>query len=249
MPLSHTVDTLDGLPEATKALYVEQSSGGFALDLDPPWPDVSKLQGALETERQRLKKAESHLKKYEGINPDDVRSMREQLEGMKDKQVLDDEGVNVLIAKKTQSLKDDYERKLQALTHEKTAWEGKATEAETKRRRDKARRELMEAAAAVKVLPTAIPDAVERALKTFTVDDSDHLVGMSGETILYGKSGVDPLSPKEFFHTLKTEAPHLFGVSAGGGAAGISGGTFNGQDLSKLSPADRLTAFREANQR
>jgi hypothetical protein len=248
MALSRLIDSLDGLSDQLKAHYVE-CEGGYQLDLDTPWPEVGKLQAALDTERKRCKKAESALSKYEGVNPDDVQSMKQQLEGMKDKQVFDDEGVNALLAKKTQNLKDEYERKLQALTHEKTAWEGKATEAETKRRHDKARRELMEAAAAVKVLPTAIPDAVERALKTFVVDEADQLVGMQGETILYGKSGVDPLKPQEYFQTLKTEAPHLFGVSAGGGAAGVNSGTFNGQDLSKLSPVDRLTAYREAQQR
>ena len=245
MALSRMLDNLDGLSDTLKPLYVEEE-GRYVLDLDIPWPDVTKLQKALESERQRLRKAESALSKYEGVNPDDVLSMKQQLEGMKDKQIFDDEGVNALISKKTQTLKDEYERKVQALTHEKTAWEGKAAEAETRRRKDKARRELMEAAAAVKVLPTAIPDAVERALKMFVVDESDQLVGMQGETILYGKSGVDPLKPQEYFQTLKKDAPHLFGVSAGSGAAGMNSGTFNGQDLSKLSPVDRLTAYRES---
>ncbi len=75
--LQYKVDSLDGMDDAKKALYVE-SEGSYRLDIDATPTktddDVAALKRALEAERREHKKSRSRI--HEGIDPDEYQELK-----------------------------------------------------------------------------------------------------------------------------------------------------------------------------
>jgi hypothetical protein len=97
-----------------------------------------------------------------------------------------------------------------------------------------------------------VDDAVQRGLSVFTdLDDKGNVIARNGDDTVYGKDGVNPLSPGEWITTLKAsgQAPHLWPASSGGGAPAHHGANGTGVDWQSISsPAERMTRFREWQQ-
>lgn len=75
MPLRLTVDKaeFDALPEAAQNFYAEKD-GRFVLDAEGV-EDTSGLKSALQRERDERKAAKEALKAFEGIDPEEARSL------------------------------------------------------------------------------------------------------------------------------------------------------------------------------
>jgi hypothetical protein len=88
---------------------------------------------------------------------------------------------------------------------------------------------------------------VSRGKTVFSALDEDgNVLAKKGEDVVYGKDGITPLSPSEWYAAQRTENPHWFPPSSGGGAPALHGGNGTGVDYSKLPPEERLTAIRAA---
>lgn len=74
--LKFLLDTLDGLDEATKAMYKKNDDGKYQLQVEglPQQEDVSGLKNALQTERASVAKLEGDLRAWKklGDTPDAV---------------------------------------------------------------------------------------------------------------------------------------------------------------------------------
>lgn len=78
-------------------------------------------------------------------------------------------------------------------------------------------------AAAMKhgIRPSAIQDLAHRAKTAFKLHEGElRAYDKDGQTVRTGKDGTSPLSFDEWAESLLNEAPHLFEISTGGGAAG-----------------------------
>jgi hypothetical protein len=98
---------------------------------------------------------------------------------------------------------------------------------------------LMQAAAKVGVVDTAIDDVLLRASSVFTFDPK---VGVcikdeNGQVVI-GKDGKSPKSPSEWLEDLKDRARHLFAGSRGAGAEGGMGGPISDASLANMSMND-----------
>lgn len=86
MALKAILAALDGLDDATKALYVEKD-GKFVLDVEPAdgfsLEDVSGLKTALGKERTRADKAEGLIGKFKDLDPDKARKALDEVEELK----------------------------------------------------------------------------------------------------------------------------------------------------------------------
>ncbi|WP_028793467.1 hypothetical protein [Thalassobaculum salexigens] len=71
MPLPAYVDTLDALPEAVRAFYVETEDGRWRLDAEGV-EDVSGLKSALEKERAERKALKAELAARDGVEEEPV---------------------------------------------------------------------------------------------------------------------------------------------------------------------------------
>ena len=89
---------------------------------------------------------------------------------------------------------------------------------------------IQQAASALGVTGSALPDVTARARSVFAVDDNNGLVARNPDgTLQFSKDGQSSLTPGEWLESMRKSAPHWWPVSQGGGAAGGSGVGPNGK--------------------
>lgn len=244
MPLQLIVDTLEGLAEPVAALYAKGDDGKYKLAVDGV-PDVTNLQKALRAEREARANAEKAAKDFEGLDAKEIRDMLKQMEGNEEAQLLKAGKIDDVIARRTQKLVQENERKLREAMERVEAESVRA-----KRLIAKVLDGAVTAAASKAGLhPQAIDDAMLHARSIFSLDDDGNAVqlGDDGKPVL-GKDGKTPFTPAEWLESMRETKPHWFPATAnGGGARGSSGATR--QDLSKLSPVERMNLARQQGAR
>lgn len=251
MAIRQSYDVQTEIPAGLQEHYVERD-GKWWLQTDPVIEDVTGLKNALSTERTLRRDAEktvTDLKvQFEGIDPDEYHKLQERVKGLDDADVYDKQGIESLVARRTESMKAEHERQMQSKEREVIQWRGQATEFDRRWRQDRIKTALLEAVNKNGVYEKAVDDAVQRGLTVFTdLDEQGQVIAKKGDDVVYGKDGINPLRPDEWISTLKSSgnAPHLWPASSGGGAPAHH--SANGQqiDWSTLPPAERLTAFRQ----
>lgn len=250
-PLKHVYEQQSEIPAPLREYYSDQG-GKWALQVDPPIEDVTGIKAALSTERTLRRDAEkvaTDLKtKFEGIEPEEVAKLRERLKGLDDADVYDKQGIEALVTKRTQTMKDEHTRVLGVKDREIAQLKDTAASLDKRWRDDRIETGLTAAAVRAGVDKLAVRHAVMDGRTVFTdLDDKGQLVAKQGEDVRYGKDGVNPLTPDEWLAEVRSAgtAPHLWPRSSGGGAPANHGGGPSGIDYSKLTPTERLTQFRQ----
>lgn len=251
MALRQSFPTLGEIPEALREHYGEKD-GRWLLQTDPPSDDVTGLKTALETERRLRRDADTQLTalktQFEDINPDEFRKLKERVKGLDDMDVYDKQGFEALLMKRTQTMKDDHDRMLSARDRDIAQLRDVNAAIERKWREDRVRTALVEAATKVGIDKRAVHSAVLHGLQVFMdVDEHGTVLAKKGDEILYGKDGVNPLTPEEWLLGQKTgDLSFLWPPSSGGGAPANHNG-ISSVDYSKIaSPTERLTLHRQA---
>jgi hypothetical protein len=252
MALKQVYDAQLDIPGALMEHYGEKD-GKWVLNLDPPAEDVSGLKSALNNERNLRRETEKQLvefkTKFEGVDPEDYRKLQDRVRGLDDSEVYDKQGIEVLIARRTESMKNDHERQLATLKRENDHLKTTSADLDRRWRQDRIKTALLDAVTKNGVYEKAVDDAVQRGLSVFTdLDDKGNVIAKNGDDTVYGKDGVNPLNPGEWITTLKAsgQAPHLWPPSSGGGAPASHSGNGAGIDWNSITnPAERLTRFRE----
>jgi hypothetical protein len=251
MALPKTIDRLDEVPELVRDYYAERD-GVLTLTIMAS-EEHAGLVTALADERRLRRDTEKSLidwkTKYEGVDVDKYHQLEERVKGLDDADIYDKQGIEVLVQRRTDAMKADHDRQVQAKDREITQLRSQATESDRKWRQDRIKTALLEAVNKNGVYDKAIDDAVQRGLAVFTdLDEKGQVVAKNGEDVVYGKDGINPLRPDEWIATLKTsgQAPHLWPPSSGGGAPALHGGNGQGMDWQSITnPAERVTRFRE----
>lgn len=241
------------IPEPLREHYTEKD-GKWLLQTDPPTEDVSGLKSALESERRLKRDAETALStmksKYEGIDPDEVATLRERVESLKDKEIYDANGLEALLARRTQQMKDEHARVVGTKDREIGTLKETAATLDRKWRQDRIETALIAAATEAGVAKGAVGDAVRRGREVFVdLNEQGQPIAKIGDDIRYGNDGVHPLTPKEWLLSLKPEpdSAHLWPPSSGSGAPAHHNGTPGGIDYAAIkSPTERITALRQA---
>lgn len=251
MALRQVYESQAEIPPGLAEHYSDRD-GRWMLTLDPPMEDVAGLKGALDAERRLRRETEKSLSdvkiKFEGIDVEEVTKLRERVKGLDDADVYDKQGIEALVARRTESMKSEHERQTKAMEREIAQLRDSVTTTDRKWRQDRIKTSLLDAVNTAGVDKPAIVDAVQRGLAVFTdLDDQGEVVAKTGDDVRYGKDGVHPLTPAEWIASLKAsgEASHLWRSSSGGGAPAHHGPGVNNIDWSKLPPAERMTLFRE----
>lgn len=218
--LKTELETLDGLDDAIKGLYVEQD-GRFVLDADIP--DVSGLKSALEKERKAARDAESRRKafedKYSGVDPDKYAEMLKKFEEDENSKLTIEERVVKATEKAVAAARKDsdaYKAQAEAEHKRALAFQGRVLDDS-----------IRAAAAQAGLHKHAIDDALFRGRVMFTLDDSGNAVQRDADgNIVIGKDGKTPFSPSEWLESMRESAPHWFpaGASGSGSNGGGKGG-------------------------
>lgn len=192
----------------------------------------------------KVKSSTEALKAYEGIDPVKTREMLARFENDAEAKLIAEGKMSEVINARTEKLRSDYEKKL-------TEEQGKAAAAIQMAQAFKGRvldDEIRAAAAKAGLHAHAIDDALFRGRAMFILGDDGKAVqiGQDGNPVL-GKDGKSNFTPDEWLSGVDTFAPHWkLNGSSGGGAHGNSNTNSSKQDLSHLSPAERLNAARRA---
>jgi hypothetical protein len=252
MALKQVYDAQTDIPPGLYEHYTERD-GKWIVALDPVLEDVGGLKSALNNERTLRRETEKQLvelkTKFEGVDPDEFRKMQDRVKGLDDADVYDKQGIEVLIARRTESMKNDHERQLATLKRENDHLKTTSADLDRRWRQDRIKTALLDAVTKNGVYEKAVDDAVQRGLAVFTdLDERGNVIAKNGDDTIYGKDGVNALNPSEWITTLKAsgQAPHLWPPSSGGGAPASHSGNGAGIDWNSITnPAERLTRFRE----
>lgn len=218
MPLALTVETLDGLDDAVKTLYVEKG-GKFHLDVTGI-PDTSTLEGTLKKVRDEREAAQKQLKdlqtKFQGIkDPDQVRKLLEQFENDEEAALIANGKVGEVVQRRTEK----HMAAMQAKVDEAIAAEKAANNRASLFTERVLKGQVAQEAMALKVFEGALDDVWLRAKMLFSIDEKGQAISVDdkGEIVL-GKDGKTPFTITEWLTELKEKAPHLFeNTNSGGG--------------------------------
>jgi len=253
MALKIVVDTLEGLDDATKALYEQKPNAEGKFDLIVE--GIDGLRSALGSEREAAKKERIRAEKAEalskafselGMAPETIKELKSKMEGDAEAQLLAAGKINELLGLRTTKMREDFQKKLEAAdeTVKKaldtaSKWTGKVLE-----------NHIREAALVVGVHKNAVQDALLRARGIFQLNEDGNAVAMRDGSPVLGKDGKTPLSPSEWLDSMKEVAPHWFPAPGSGTGSQQSSNATNAKSIKRaafeaLGPAERRKAVVE----
>ncbi|MCU4639347.1 hypothetical protein [Acinetobacter courvalinii] len=243
MSLPFIVDSLDQIKEEHRALYVEEN-GEFRLDLEG-YEDPKGLKSALQSERDAAKTAQRELqrlqKQFEGIDPEIVKKVFAQLDQDEEAKLIAEGKVNEVIQKRTEKMREEHARLLNAETTRANNAEAYAN----KFKQSVVQGQIVQAAVELEALPEATADIAFLAQSKFVLDEDGKAVAVdeSGEVVI-GKDGKTPLSPKEWVESLREQKPYFWPKPNGTGAPG-STNTKGQVDILKSDGSVNLTKLAQ----
>ncbi|HSA12569.1 MAG TPA: hypothetical protein P5205_19590 [Candidatus Paceibacterota bacterium] len=217
MALKLKFKSKDEVPAEQQALYVERE-GEWMLDVDGGAVEKAK-HDEFRTANVALKKEiEETRKRFEGIDPEEVRKLAEEKRRLEEEQQLKAGEVEKVYENRLKTVRADLEKQLSGVTGELNT----ATAQLTRIQIDQG---VITVATKKGLRPTAIPDITARARNVFRLEKGvPTAFEADGKTVRVGKDGITPLNLEEWVDLQVAEAPHLFESNAGGGAAGDASG-------------------------
>lgn len=209
--------------------------------------EVSGLK-AKNTELLRtVKSAKGELDQFkdqfDGLDIEAVKLLLSKASEDEETRLIAEGKIDELVNRRTERLRGDYEKQLQAEKERADSAESFANQFKDKVLADSIREAALKAGA----LPEASEDIILRAKSTFTLNEHGEAVAVdrNGE-VIYSKDGKTPLSPLEWAESLREAAPHLWPRAQGAGQTGDNGGkAINTQKRSDMSAEEMATFVRE----
>lgn len=168
----------------------------------------------------KLKTATTDLKRFDGIDPDAVRTILSKFASDEEAGLLKAGKIDEVLNKRTERMQAENAKALKAEQEKSARSDAKASKL--------AARTLSGAVkdAAIKsgALPEALEDIVLRSSGLWRLNDDGEPVAMNGDEIVLGKDGKTPLSPIEWAESLRETAAHLWPKAQGTNAPGSGSG-------------------------
>ena len=216
MALKFKVKSKEEVPAELAGHYVERD-GAWVLDAEGA-AEKSKLDEFRTNNVALLKRLEEHEKRFEGIDPEQVRQLAAEKQRLEEEQRLKAGEFDKVLDGRLKSAKAEWDRQLSAVTGERDALTARLSEIQIDQG-------VVAAASKRGLRASAIPDISARARATFRlVNGVPTAMEADGKTVRAGKDGVAPMTLDEWVDAQVAEAPHLFESNAGGGAAGNGSG-------------------------
>lgn len=209
MPLKLETDSIEEIEsDEIKALY-KQEGEKFVLEVEG-LPDTKGLKTALEKERGQVKTLKKDLAAFKDFDTEKYKDLlNREAELMQHDPAKVEEMINSRVEQNNKAWQGKYEELSQTLdSKDRRLSDLLVTE------------ELRKVGGELGVAnEEAMSDFVSRGKAIFRLD-GDAVVPKNGDEVVYGESGVEPLTMREFGKKLSETATHLFKSSAGGGATG-----------------------------
>ncbi len=216
MALKFKCKSKDEVPAEQAALYVERD-GEWVLDVEGV-VDKAKHDEFRNANVTLRKELEEQKKRYEGIDPDEVRKLAEEKQKLEETQQLKLGEVEKVLENRLKTAKADWDKQLTAVSVERDALNTRLASIQIDQG-------VITVATKKGLRPTAIPDITARARSVFRlVNGAPTAFEADGKTVRVGKDGITPMNLEEWVDQQVADAPHLFESNAGGGAAGDASG-------------------------
>lgn len=220
MALKFKYPKKEEIPAEHLSLYAERD-GGWQLDADGV-ADKSKLDEFRTNNVALLKQLEEQRKRFEGIDPEEVRKLTEEKRKLEEERQLKSGEVEKVLETRVKTLKGEWDKQLANVTSERDTLSSRLVAIQIDQG-------VIASASKRGLRATAIPDITARARNVFKlVDGVPTAFEADGQTVRVGKDGIAPMTLEEWVNAQATEAPHLFEANAGGGAAGNGSGGAQG---------------------
>jgi len=209
---------------------------------------LSSNRDEILTEKKGLQAKLDELgKQWEGLDPAVVKNLVDRMNNDEETKLIAEGKIDEVVEKRVAAMKTDLESRLEAATEKLATLEGTNGTLSDKVKNLVIDGMVRQAGGELKLLPTAIEDAIVRAKGRFQLDENDNPVARDEHgTLLIGKDGKSPLKPVEWLEGMKEQAPHWFPTPSGAGAGGGSGsGNGNPFTLSRSEARDPQ-AYRTA---
>lgn len=212
MSLKYKLNSKTEIPTELAGHYIERD-GAWVLDGEGV-ADPAKLDEFRKTNVTLAKELDEQKKRFEGIDPDEVRKLAEEKLKLEEQQQIRAGEVEKVIETRVKTAKTEFDKQLGALTAERDTLNSRLVTIQIDQG-------VVVAATKRGLRPTAIPDITARARNIFKlVNGVPTAFESDGQTVRVGKDGVKPMAIDEWVEGQLSEAPHLFESNAGGGAAG-----------------------------
>lgn len=205
----------------------------------------AKRDEILGEKRDLKAKYDALAKQWEGFDPEAVRGLMEKIANDEDTKLIAEGKSDVVIERRTEAMRRDAEMKVTKAVERAEAAEATVKEKDAKIAELIIDATVRDAAAEAEIQKSALPDVLLRARSIFALNDEYEIEARKPDgTMIVGKEGKGSMTPAEWLvDVMKTEAPHWWAPSNGGGLqSGRQGGApKGGEDIEKLSPREKLT--------
>lgn len=222
-------DEFEALPDAIKEHYKAEGEDYVLETQDAELRSrIASFRDNNVDLRRQIEAAKKDLEKFSNIDPKKYEEAVSKLQELEEKQLLDANQIEEVIALRTERMRGDYEGKITAMQSSLEA----ATQSQAQVQ-GLLQKELLAGRLARSVTKVSKPnpgalDYIEKvAADTWKLVDND-LVPMSGDEVLYGKDGKAQLSMEEWVTDLVERSPFLFQGSSGTGAPGNGSNSHGG---------------------
>jgi len=220
MALKYKFKSKDEIPAEQQGLYVERD-GSWVLDVDGA-VDKSKLDEFRTNNITLSSQLAEQKKRFEGIDPDEVRRLAEEKRRLEEGQQLKAGETEKVVEARVASVRGELQKQVSALASERDALNSRLVTIQIDQG-------VVGAATKRGLRGSAIPDITARARNVFRlVGGVPTAFEADGQTVRLGKDGSAAMTLDEWVEQQVADAPHLFESNAGGGAASNgSGGAGN----------------------
>lgn len=224
MDLKAVYDNEDEIPEKYKELFTEKR-GKWELTIAgiKTQADIDRQQVGLEKEREEHRKTKDALAAWTSLNmkPEEIHEKLDRFDELETKAAsagkLNDEQIDKIVEGRIKTKLAPVERERDRFKTELATSQGRIQDFEGKERQRRIHDTVRAAAVKLKLLPSAIDDALTLAERLFEVPED-------GAPVIKDQVGFTPgVSAEDWLGEIQEKRPHWWPDSQGGGANGGRG--------------------------
>jgi hypothetical protein len=216
MALKAILESLDGVDEKIAGEYKKGDDGKFHLglegiDLDAP----NKLKEFRTKNIDLMKAMEETNKKYEGVDPEEYKKLKEELQNKADQDKIDAGKIDELLAERTDRMKKDYEAKINSISKAHDKEKERAEKAHSQLSEVLIDSEIQKAISKIGTLRKGSMELIlEKGRRVWSLEEGHPVARKDGKPI-YGKDPQKQIDFDEWAQLMSLDHPYLFEGAVG----------------------------------
>lgn len=197
----------------------------------------------LTEKRAEKERADAAQKQLDSLGDyDTIKAMVERFKTDEEAKLIAEGRTDEVINRRTEAMRLDADTRVLAATTKVDETQGLLDSANATIVSMKVDASIERAAAKMECAPTALPDIQRAAREMFTMNaETGNIEARQDGVVMMGTDGKSPLDPAAWLGMQKTDSPHWWGPSAGGGAGGGTNVTGKGAaNMTQYEKADGL---------